>query len=237
MRSQWVNLTWVYFSGPHLTPRKHSCWDGWISDTWLAVKIPHQSLSTGTSHVCLSNQWLGTKLPDTQFIISNRTDTIFCHLTLYLPGSEFLWLMMPLFLAWPIIVIMQECSQVLKICKRLWSLSCGGVPNMLLVLSITFHCHFNIWSCMCSTGPFQFRSLKGYIHSSCYYHHQIESINLTHCYHIFLWLCAWDVCYIIFCNLGLLHIHSGKTWILFSLSLCSLWWVQIVRNILACRLY
>ena len=38
---------------------------------------------------------------------------------------------------------------------------------------------------MCSTGPFQFRWLKGYIYSSCYYHHQIGSINLTHCYHIF----------------------------------------------------
>ena len=33
--------------------------------------------------------------------------------------------------------------------------------------------------------------------------------------HIFPWLCAWDVCYIIFCHL--LHIHSGKTGILFSL--------------------
>ena len=54
---------------------------------------------------------------------------------------------------------------------------------MLLVLSITFHCHYNIWGCMCSTGPFQW--LKGYIYSSCYYHHQIGSINLTHCYRIF----------------------------------------------------
>ena len=27
------------------------------------------------------------------------------------------------------------------ICKCLWSLSCGGVSNMLLVLSITFHCY------------------------------------------------------------------------------------------------
>ena len=44
--------------------------------------------------------------------------------------------------------------------------------------------------------------------------------------HIFPWLCAWDVCYIIFCHL--LHIHSGKTGILFSLLLCSLWWVQIL---------
>ena len=37
----------------------------------------------------------------------------------------------------------------------------------------------------------------------------------------FPWLCAWDVCYIIFCHL--LHIHSGKTGDLFSLVLCSLW--------------
>ena len=86
----------------------------------------------------------------------------------------------------------QECSQTLKICKCVWSLSCG-VSNMMLVLSITFHCHYDISGCICSTGPFQFRWLKGYIHSSCYYHHQIGSINLTHSYHIFPWLCAWDV--------------------------------------------
>ena len=65
-----------------------------------------------------------------------------------------------------------------------------------------------------------------------YYHHQIGSINLTD-YHIFPWLCAWDVCYIIFCHL--LHIHSGKTVLLFSLLLCSLWWVQIFGYVLACR--
>ena len=86
---------------------------------------------------------------------------------------------------------------------------------------------------MCSTGPFQLMWLKGYIYSSCYYHHQIGSINLTHCYHFFPWLCAWDVCCIIFCHL--LHIHSGKTGVLFSLLLCSLWWVQIVGCVLACR--
>ena len=87
-----------------------------------------------------------------------------------------------------IVIIIQKCSHALEICKCLWSLSCGGVPNMLLVLSITFHFHWYIWGCMCSTGPFQFRWLRGYIHSSCYYHHQIGSINLTH-YHIFPWLC------------------------------------------------
>ena len=114
-------------------------------------------------------------------------------------------------------------------------LSCGDVFNMLLVLSITFYFHYTIWDCICSTGQFQYRWLKGYIHSSCYYHHQIGSIHLSHSYHIFLWLCAWDVCCIIFCDL--LHIRSGKTGNLFSLSLCSLWWVQIFGYVLTCRLY
>ena len=39
------------------------------------------------------------------------------------------------------------------------------------------------------------------IYSSCYYHHQIGSINLSHCYHIFPWSCVWDVYYIIFCHI------------------------------------
>ena len=86
--------------------------------------------------------------------------------------------------------------------------SCGGVFNMLIVLSITFYFYYNRWGCMCSTGPFTYRWLKGYNYSSCYYHHQIGSIHLSHCFHIFPCLCAWDVCYIIFCHL--LHIHSGK---------------------------
>ena len=41
------------------------------------------------------------------------------------------------------------------------------------------------------------------------YHHRIGSIHLSHCYHTFSWLCAWDACYIIFCHL--LHTCSGKT--------------------------
>ena len=61
----------------------------------------------------------------------------------------------------------------------------GGGVKMLLVLSITFHFHYNIWGCMCSTGQCQYRWLKGYIYSSGYYHHQIGSIHLSHCYHIF----------------------------------------------------
>ena len=73
--------------------------------------------------------------------------------------------------------------------------SCGGVVNMLLVLLITFYFHHNIWGCICSTSPFQYRWLKEYIYtySSCYYHHQIGSTHLSHCFQIFPWLCVWDV--------------------------------------------
>ena len=85
------------------------------------------------------------------------------------------------------------------------------------------------------TGPVFYIWLKGYIYSSCYYHHQIGSIDLSHCYHIFPWSCVWDVCYIIFCHV--LRIHSGKTGILFSSLLCSLWWVQIVGYVMTCRSY
>ena len=59
--------------------------------------------------------------------------------------------------------------------------------------------------------------------------------EVSTCYHIFPWLCAWDVCYIIFCHL--LYIRSGKTGNLFSLLLCNLWWVQIFGYILICRSY
>ena len=62
--------------------------------------------------------------------------------------------------------------------------SCGGVINMLPVFSIISYFHYNKWGGMTSTGPFQYRWLKGYIYSSCYYHHQIGSIHLSHCYHI-----------------------------------------------------
>ena len=61
---------------------------------------------------------------------------------------------------------------------------------------------------MCWTGPFKFRWLKEYIHNLSYYHHQIGSIHLSHCCHIFLWFCVWDGCTIIFCHL--LHIYPGK---------------------------
>ena len=128
---------------------------------------------------------------------------------------------------------------------------------MLLVLSIAFYFHYNIWGCipdnkvhgtnmgliwgqqsqvgpmlapwtllseMCSTGPFQYRWLKGYIHNSCYYHHQIGSVHPSRCCHIFPRLCSWGVCHLMLCYS--LHIHSGKTGNLFPLLLCSLWWVQ-----------
>ena len=137
-------------------------------------------------------------------------------------------------------------SSLCKTTHRHWihinvcRVSCGGVFIMLLVISIIFYFHYNICGCMCSTGPFQYRWLKGYsyrysVFEDDYYHNKIGSIHLSHCYHIFPWLCAWDVCYIIVCHL--LHIRSWKTGNFFSWLLCSLWWVQIVGRVLACRSY
>ena len=47
------------------------------------------------------------------------------------------------------VLLYTMCSQALEICKSLWSLSCGGVPNMPLVLSITFHFHLYINEVVC----------------------------------------------------------------------------------------
>ena len=54
---------------------------------------------------------------------------------------------------------------------------------MLLVLSINFYFHCNIWGCVFN-WPIQVRRLKGYIYSSCYYDHQIGCIHLSRCFHI-----------------------------------------------------
>ena len=73
----------------------------------------------------------------------------------------------------------------------------------------------------------------GYIHNPSYYHHQIESIHLSHCCHIFPWLCVWDGCTIIFGHL--LHIYPGNTGTLFPLLMFSLWYLQMIGYIMACR--
>ena len=86
---------------------------------------------------------------------------------------------------------------------------------------------------MCWTGPFEFRRLKEYIHNPSSYHHQIGSIHLSHCCHIFPWLCVWDGCTIIFCRL--LHIYPGNTGTLFPLLMFSLWYLQTIGYIMACR--
>ena len=56
---------------------------------------------------------------------------------------------------------------------------------MLLAPSITFYFHCYIWGCLCSTGPFQYRWLKGYIYISMLfsssnrkYHHMLSFISL-----------------------------------------------------------
>ena len=48
---------------------------------------------------------------------------------------------------------------------------------------------FTIYGVVCvQLAHFSSRWLKGFIYSSCYNHHQIGSIHLSRCYHIFPWL-------------------------------------------------
>ena len=52
---------------------------------------------------------------------------------------------------------------------------------------------WNIWGCMCSTDSFKFWWPRGYIRSSSYdHHHHLESGNLCHSCHIFLYF-VFDV--------------------------------------------
>ena len=86
---------------------------------------------------------------------------------------------------------------------------------------------------MCWNCPFELRWLKEYIHNPSYYHHQSGSIQLSHCCHIFPWLCVWDGCTIIFCHL--LHIYPGNTGNLFPFLMFSLWYLQMIGYIMTCR--
>ena len=131
--------------------------------------------------------------------------------------------------------LLTQCYVTIFFCKIPYNFYVETCIVDTLIEIIFLHCSIIIHLHKANTTATDSRWLKGYIYSSCYYHHQIGSIHLSHFYHIFPLLCAWDVCYIIFCHL--LHIRSGKAGNLFSLSLCSSWWVQIVGYILACRSY
>ena len=113
--------------------------------------------------------------------------------------------------------------------------SCGGVFNILLVLSIIFYFHYNIWGCMCSTDPFQYRWLKGYIYSICYHHHQIGSIHLSHCHHIFRG-CVPEV-FVTTYSITYCTYVPGKPGICFHYYCAVYDRVQIVGYVLACRSY
>ena len=136
----------------------------------------------------------------------------------------------------PIIIMMRECSQALNTCRCAWCLSCGCVSSMLLVLSITFHCHYYIWGCMCSPDTFQFWWLKRYILSSCYYHHEIGSINLTH-YHISVVVCLRCLLHYVLSLIAYTLRETRDFVFIIILLLCSSRLLQIVGYVLACSSY
>ena len=97
-----------------------------------------------------------------------------------------------------------------------------------------FRLHFCIYRVACvELAHSKFRWLKEYIHNPSYYHHPIGSIHLSHCCHIFPWSCVWVGCTIIFCHL--LHIYPGKIGTLFPFLMFSLWYMQTIGYIMACR--
>ena len=134
-----------------------------------------------------------------------------------------------------IIIMAHDYSHVLSTINACWVHHVESVSKMGLVLSITFLQYMGLH---CWPGPFEFRWLKGYIYIPFYYHHQIGSIHLSHCCHIFPWLCVWDGCTTIFYHL--LHVYLRNTGtvfqlLMFSLLMFSLWYLQTIGYIMACR--
>ena len=81
------------------------------------------------------------------------------------------------------IIMMQDYSQALSTGSVCWAYPVESVSKMELVLSVTFF--WKYMSCICSTGPFEFRWLKRYICNPSHRHHQIASVHLSNCCHIF----------------------------------------------------
>ena len=74
---------------------------------------------------------------------------------------------------------------------------------------------------MCWTGPFEFRWLKEYIHKPSYYHHQIVSIHLSHCCHIFPFRgCVSEMVVLSYSVIYYIHIPG-------TLGLCFHYWCSV----------
>ena len=92
------------------------------------------------------------------------------------------------------------CVCVQEACvNACWVYSVKTVYNVVSSLRYLTYFLRKMWGCMCWTGPFKFRWSRRYIQNSSYYLHQIGSINISHCCHIFPWLCVWSCCTIICC--------------------------------------
>ena len=132
-------------------------------------------------------------------------------------------------------ITMQECSRALNTCNCLWSLSCGGMPYMLIVLSITFHFHYYIYMVVCvQLAHFRLGDWRDISIAHITIIIKSEVSNLPIVIIFFVVVCLRCLLHHI---LSRLHIHSGITGILFSFLLYSLLWLQIVGYVLTCRSY
>ena len=79
--------------------------------------------------------------------------------------------------------------------------------------------------------------LKGYVYSSCYYHHQIGSIHFSHSFHIFPGLCAWDVCLHHILSLIAYTFREFVVIIIVQFMMCANIWIRFGLQILLVCLY
>ena len=127
-----------------------------------------------------------------------------------------------------IIIIRIACNRWTHTVKN-WEDSANAcwVYSVELVSSVpSFSCSCNRWGCMCSTDAIWFDDHKDI---------STTSLNLTYCCHIFHWL--WDLGWLYEHILSVALYQSGNAGLLFLLLPCSLWCVQIFRNVMAIRSY
>ena len=99
-------------------------------------------------------------------------------------------------------------------------LKCSQFSRVPSLSSLHYNGHRNV---MCSTDSYL--ADREYIFVTLhYYHHQIRSMNHSHCCYICPWLCVWGGCV-----LSVASYRSRKRWRFATITLmCSLWRMQII---------
>ena len=132
----------------------------------------------------------------------------------------------------PIIIMAHDYSHALSTINACWVYHVETVSKMGLVLLITF---CNIWVCMCWTGPFEFRWLKGYIYNPSSYIIIKLQVSTFPIVVIFFRGCVSEMVVLPYSVIYSICIYLGNTGTLFQLLMFSLSYLQTIGYIMACR--